>query len=191
MSLQTIDHPGAAAQADTTMCAAMRDIAKRSMDILLASAMILVALPVIAGIAPLLVVAGGPVFCTEARLGKAGRSFRRLSFNTRHARVGRMLRHTALDELPLLFNVLRGDMSLVGPQAVTIDMFLTHYAGDSAAAYLSVRPGITGPWHVTRQAHDAARRVEIDRLYAREHSLAGDLRLLLRTVALLAKGRGT
>jgi exopolysaccharide production protein ExoY len=189
MSLQTIDQPGAAPHSGTTMRVAMRDACKRGVDILLASAMIMVAAPVLAGIACLLVFAGGPVVCGQERLGKGGRSFRRLSFNTRPAPIGRILRHSALEELPLLFNVLRGDMSLVGPHAVTIDAFLMHYTGEAASAYLSVRPGITGPWHVNPRSFEAARRVELDRLYACEHGLAGDMRVLLRTVALLAKGR--
>jgi len=185
MSLQTID-TGAAPRSSPTM----RDMSKRSVDILLASAMSLLAAPVLASVAILLACAGGPVICGQERLGKGGRSFRRLRFNTRPAPIGRMLQHTALDELPVLFNVLRGDMSLVGPSAVTIDVFLAHYTGEAASAYLSVRPGVTGPWHVHVRPYEAARRVELDRLYAREHDLAGDMRLLVRTVALLAKGRG-
>jgi len=187
MSLQTIDHAGAGPSSST----AMRDVSKRIMDMLLASAMILIAAPVLAAIAIALACAGGPIMCSQACLGKGGRSFRRLSFNTRPAPIGRMLRHTALDDLPQLFNVLRGDMSLVGPQAVTIGVSLSHVTGEAASAYMSVRPGITGPWQVHLRSNGTAHRVELDRLYAREHGLAGDLRLLLRTVALLAKRRST
>jgi lipopolysaccharide/colanic/teichoic acid biosynthesis glycosyltransferase len=189
MSLQTINSSGEASRLDISKPHATRAATKRAMDLLLASAMILVAAPVLAGIAVLLAVTGGPIFSCDARLGKGGRCFHCLRFRTGPSSIGRLLQQTALNELPQLFNVLRGDMSFVGPLPVTIDEFLTHYAGAAAQAYMSVRPGITGHWQINLRSNGVARRVELDCLYAHEHDLAGDLRLLLRTVALFASGR--
>jgi lipopolysaccharide/colanic/teichoic acid biosynthesis glycosyltransferase len=116
---------------------------------------------------------------------------RKLRRDPRITRIGRILRTTSLDELPQLLNVLRGDMSLVGPRPVVVDEFRQHYTGSAAAAYLSVRPGITGLWQVSgRSDVDYQRRVELDAAYVRNLSLIGDLKLLLRTVLVLARRQG-
>lgn len=99
--------------------------------------------------------------------------------------VGRVLRLLSLDELPQLFNVLRGDMSLVGPRPRWDVEELGRY-GDDLGAYLSVLPGVTGPWQVAgRNRLSDAQRVELDVDYARTRTLARDLGLLARTVPVL------
>ena len=95
--------------------------------------------------------------------------------------IGRLLRKTSLDELPQLWNVLRGDMSLVGPRPVT-EAEIPLY-GHDAEAYYSVRPGLTGIWQVSgRNALSFAERVELDRKYATGLSLFKDLKILFMTV---------
>ena len=94
--------------------------------------------------------------------------------------VGRFLRATSLDELPQLINVLRGEMSIVGPRPVTAEELLRY--GVCARAYKSVRPGITGLWQVSGRNNLSYReRVRFDNLYAREWSVLNDLMLVLRT----------
>lgn len=103
--------------------------------------------------------------------------------------LGAFLRKTSLDELPQLWNVLRGDMSLVGPRPI-IPAELGKY-GRAARYYLAVKPGITGLWQVTgRSDTDYRRRVAIDRRYARTASLWVDLRVLLKTVLVVLSRRG-
>jgi lipopolysaccharide/colanic/teichoic acid biosynthesis glycosyltransferase len=95
--------------------------------------------------------------------------------------IGAFLRQTSLDELPQLWNVLRGEMSLVGPRPVTraeIDRY-----GEAASDYLAVRPGITGLWQVQgRSSTSYEERVRMDRLYVRTVSFRRDLEILLATL---------
>jgi len=100
--------------------------------------------------------------------------------------VGRFLRRTNLDELPQLFNVLRGDMSLVGPRPI-VPAEAVRYP-EFAATLRFVRPGITGPWQVQRETSaDYGRRAELDRQYAAACSLRGDAIILKRTVIALLR----
>jgi exopolysaccharide production protein ExoY len=95
--------------------------------------------------------------------------------------VGRFLRRTNLDELPQLFNVLLGDMSLVGPRPI-VPAETVRYP-EFAATIRFVRPGITGPWQIQRETSaDYGRRAELDRQYATTCSLHGDVMILKRTV---------
>ncbi len=104
-------------------------------------------------------------------------------------RLGRFLRRSSLDELPQLWNVLRGEMSLVGPRPV-VEEELAHYAGQTRW-YLAVRPGLTGPWQVGGRSDTSyAARVLLDVDYARNPSLRGDLRILLQTARVLLNGKG-
>jgi len=100
--------------------------------------------------------------------------------------LGRLLRRTSLDELPQLWNVIRGDMSLVGPRPVVQDELAMY--GDSVDLLLSVRPGITGAWAVNGR-HDVGYpdRSQIELSYVRNWSLSEDLRIAFRTVRLLAQ----
>lgn len=103
--------------------------------------------------------------------------------------LGRVLRASSLDELPQLINVVRGEMSLVGPRPI-VQGELKRY-GAAAAEYLSVRPGLTGLWQVSGRSDTSYdERVRLDREYVRTESLIGDLRIMVRTVpaVLLRKG---
>ena len=115
---------------------------------------------------------------------------RKLKNDPRVTWVGRFLRATSLDELPQLVNVLKGDMSLVGPRPVQ-QAELTAYYGGGAAHYLSVRPGITGPWQISgRNDTSYAQRVALDVAYATHPSLLRDIKILLRTPAAVLARRG-
>ena len=99
----------------------------------------------------------------------------------RITRFGRIARKTSLDELPQLWNILRGDMSLVGPRPVTEPEIPLY--GRCVGAYYSVRPGLTGIWQVSgRNALSFDERVELDRGYATNLSLYEDIRIVLLTV---------
>jgi lipopolysaccharide/colanic/teichoic acid biosynthesis glycosyltransferase len=103
----------------------------------------------------------------------------------RTTRLGSLLRKTSLDELPQLWNVLRGEMSLVGPRPVVADE-LSMYE-HSADLLLSVRPGLTGAWAVSgRHGVGYPRRCEIELAYIRNWRLVEDLRILLRTASVVA-----
>jgi exopolysaccharide production protein ExoY len=105
----------------------------------------------------------------------------KLSNDPRITPIGNFLRRTSLDELPQLFNVLRGEMNLVGPRPITVPE-LGRY-GVARWQYLSVRPGITGLWQVSgRNDISYEERVELDRRYVNERSFLGDVQILLRTV---------
>lgn len=104
----------------------------------------------------------------------------KLASDPRITRIGDFLRRTSLDELPQLWNVIRGDMSLVGPRPV-LQEELERY-GVHSAIYKSLTPGLTGPWQVTaRNVVTYDERVHMDVAYARNYSLLGDLYLVLMT----------
>jgi lipopolysaccharide/colanic/teichoic acid biosynthesis glycosyltransferase len=113
---------------------------------------------------------------------------RKLKNDPRVTAVGRFLRASSLDELPQLINVLRGEMSLVGPRPVQAGELAAFY-GAAAQHYLTVRPGITGPWQVSgRNDTSYAERVSLDVAYATRPSLLNDVKILLRTpLAVLAR----
>ncbi|WP_431283249.1 sugar transferase [Humitalea sp. 24SJ18S-53] len=115
---------------------------------------------------------------------------RKLKRDPRVTRIGAFLRKTSLDELPQLINVLRGEMSLVGPRPVTATELDTYY-GAAAGHYQTVRPGITGLWQVSgRNDVSYARRVAMDVAYVTQPSLVQDIRLLLMTPAVIIFRRG-
>jgi lipopolysaccharide/colanic/teichoic acid biosynthesis glycosyltransferase len=113
--------------------------------------------------------------------------YHKLRDDPRVTRLGRFLRRTSLDELPQVWNVLRGDMSLVGPRPVVPEE-LGRY-GRKVAIFLSARPGITGLWQVSgRNDTDYRRRVALDVCYVRSRRMGLDLRILLKTLpAVFAK----
>jgi lipopolysaccharide/colanic/teichoic acid biosynthesis glycosyltransferase len=113
--------------------------------------------------------------------------FQKLSDDPRITRFGRLLRKTSLDELPQLWNVLTGDMSLVGPRPM-MPFQAALYPGES---YYNMRPGLTGPWQVSdRNASSFADRARFDRLYEEALSLGTDLRLIWATVRVVLRGTG-
>ena len=106
--------------------------------------------------------------------------YHKLRDDPRVTRIGRFLRRTSLDELPQLWNVLRGEMSLVGPRPVVPDE-LRRY-GRRVGVFLSARPGITGLWQISgRNDTDYRRRVALDVCYVRSRSLVLDIYIMLRT----------
>lgn len=114
-------------------------------------------------------------------------TYQKLRDDPRITRVGRVLRKTSLDELPQVWNVLRGDMSLVGPRPMLPEQY-PRYPGK---AYLELRPGLTGPWQISERNGSAfAGRGGYDDAYARELSLATDLGILLVTLRVVAQATG-
>jgi lipopolysaccharide/colanic/teichoic acid biosynthesis glycosyltransferase len=108
---------------------------------------------------------------------------------TRVTGIGRILRRSSLDELPQLLNVLRGQMSLVGPRPIVPEE-LDKY-GDESHCYLSVRPGITGIWQVNgRSGVGYPERITLDREYTESWSFWQDVRILLRTPIAVVSRRG-
>ena len=104
--------------------------------------------------------------------------------------LGHILRSSSLDELPQLFNVLRGEMSIVGPRPIVLAEVARY--GDLFPDYCSVRPGITGIWQVSgRNNISYRRRVEMDALYARRKSVLLDLRLMIATIPAVLMRRGS
>ena len=98
--------------------------------------------------------------------------------------IGKFLRRSSLDELPQLINILKGDMSIVGPRPI-VKQEITRY-GEAMKEVLSVRPGLTGLWQVSgRNNLSYKRRVELDLIYAKERTFILDIRVILRTIGVL------
>jgi exopolysaccharide production protein ExoY len=106
---------------------------------------------------------------------------RKLRYDPRITAIGAILRKSSMDELPQLFNVLRGDMSVVGPRPVTEEELVRY--SSSAGAYLACRPGITGLWQVSgRSTTTYNKRVACDTFYASNWSMALDAKILIVTI---------
>jgi len=104
-------------------------------------------------------------------------------------RLGSYLRRTSLDELPQFWNVLRGEMSLIGPRPI-VEPELSKF-GSYAGRLLQVKPGLGGIWQVSGRSDTSyAERVEMDLRYVEDRSLALDLRLLILTAWVVIQGRG-
>jgi Undecaprenyl-phosphate galactose phosphotransferase WbaP len=196
---------------------------KRGADIVLASALLVPAIPLGLLIALAIVLdSRGPVFFVHARVGKGGRRFllwkfrsmvdgaedvlrkyleedpdgarewrlsRKLKSDPRVTRMGRFLRRTSLDELPQLWNVLRGDMSLIGPRPIVREEVPRY--GTAFALYQQVSPGLTGLWQVSGRNDTSYRqRVALDSRYIRAWTPLLDLGILLRTVRVVLVGKG-
>jgi lipopolysaccharide/colanic/teichoic acid biosynthesis glycosyltransferase len=174
--------------------------AKRALDLALATPLLLLAAPAMLAIALLLRCCdGAPVLFRQSRPGRGGRTFVLLKFRTmrpgsgadaeRLTRLGRLLRGLSLDELPQLWNVVRGDMSLVGPRPL-LPQYLTRYSARQMRRH-EVPPGITGLAQVEgRNALSWDERFELDVWYVDHRSLALDLQLVVRTVWAVACRRG-
>ncbi|HYF06438.1 MAG TPA: sugar transferase [Acetobacteraceae bacterium] len=173
---------------------------KRALDVACAMFLLLFLAPVVAATALAVRLAlGRPVLFRQVRLGRGGVPFVLMKFRSmregeapdadRLGRFGRVLRASALDELPQLWHVLRGEMSLVGPRPLLPDD-VAHYTPRQRSR-LRVRPGMTGLAQTEgRNAVPWERRLEFDARYAERVTLRGDLAILLRTPALLLRGRG-
>lgn len=181
---------------------------KRALDILLSSAGLVVSAPLWALIAVAIKVEdGGPVFYSQPRVGAGGRAFEAMKFRSmipdaeqgvgpvqavehdpRVTRVGRLMRATAMDELPQLWNIFRGDMSFVGPRALRPEEIEVDGRGaripldaiPGFAERITVPPGLTGIAQIYAP-RDVSRRQKFrfDRLYIRRQSLLLDVRLIL------------
>lgn len=115
----------------------------------------------------------------------------KLRNDPRITKFGKFIRKSSLDELPQFWNVLRGDMSLVGPRPV-VAKELERYYGAEASYYTSVKPGITGPWQIGgRNDLDYDERIKLDVAYARTWSILGDVMILFKTVIVVLARRGS
>jgi lipopolysaccharide/colanic/teichoic acid biosynthesis glycosyltransferase len=192
---------------------------KRTLDVVLASVVLVAFAPVLVVIAVLIVLEepSAPIVFRQRRCGQGGRTFDLYKFRTmvkdadamkeqlralssvswpdfrlendpRVTRIGRFLRRSSLDELPQLLNVIRGDMTLVGPRptsfsADTYDLWNT--------GRLDFRPGLTGPWQVWgRDSMDFDERCRLEISYFRQPSLVRDLHVLLATVGAVVRRTG-
>lgn len=194
--------------------------AKRSLDVLISAAVIMALSPVFIVTALLIkLTSPGPVIFTQERVGLNKRRFRMLKFRTmvkgaeqqqaaleshneaagpvfkinadpRITPIGRFLRKSSIDELPQLFNVLRGDMSLVGPRPLPIRDY-EGFDQDWHRRRVSIRPGITGLWQVnSRDQSSFDAWVKLDLEYIDRWSLSLDLQVLLKTVPAVLRGTG-
>lgn len=199
-----------------------RQVAKRGMDLIVASVLLVFCTPFVVIIALLVRLDGGPALFRHRRIGRGGRTFVCYKFRTmtmdaeahlasilaesprartewlanhklvddpRVTPIGRWLRRTSLDELPQLVNVLKGDMSMVGPRPVVRDE-LARY-GVEIPQYLRARPGLTGLWQISGRSDLSYKdRVRLDGWYLRNMTLVGDLKILVRTCWIVIHGRG-
>ena len=114
----------------------------------------------------------------------------KLKADPRITRIGRFIRKTSLDELPQLWNVIKGEMSIVGPRPVVQAEFDQYYGG-AREHYLSVPPGLTGLWQVSgRNDLDYAQRVELDKSYVENSNIVYDFMIVMRTVKVMVVRRG-
>jgi exopolysaccharide biosynthesis polyprenyl glycosylphosphotransferase len=181
---------------------------KRAIDLVVGLCLLILASPMAALIAAIIKCdSRGPVFFRQQRIGRDGRSFDLLKFRTMHqgspqyhrsptsncdpriTRFGRLLRRLSLDELPQLLNVLKGDMSLVGPRPEM--PFIVDQYNEPAWARLVVRPGITGLWQISRaRSLPIHHALQYDLFYIERQSIFLDCAILLRTFAAVVKGVG-
>jgi exopolysaccharide biosynthesis polyprenyl glycosylphosphotransferase len=193
-------------------------IVKRVFDLVGSALLLLFAAPVMATIAiAIKLTSPGPVFFRQTRIGRDGQAFTMYKFRSMHDRadelkeqlralneveglfkiaddpritgVGKLLRRTSLDELPQLFNVLAGEMSLVGPRPLVPEE--DREIRGWHRRRLELTPGMTGPWQVLGPARVPLREmVTIDYLYVANWRLWGDIKILLRTVGAVFARRG-
>jgi undecaprenyl-phosphate galactose phosphotransferase len=114
----------------------------------------------------------------------------KLKDDPRITKLGKFLRSSSMDELPQLFNVIKGDMSLIGPRPV-VEEELDKYYGEETQIYLSVRPGLSGLWQVSgRSMTDYEERVDLDARYIRLWSIWLDVSIIVRTLGVVVKRHG-
>jgi lipopolysaccharide/colanic/teichoic acid biosynthesis glycosyltransferase len=184
----------------------MKLTVKRGMDIVLAGTGLLVLAPVMLGVAlAIRLVMGQPVLYRQLRPGHHAQPFQIVKFRTmrgeldaegrplpadkRITPLGQLLRRTSLDEMPELWNILKGEMSLVGPRPLLME-YLPHYTLEQARRH-DVTPGLTGLAQVSgRQLLGFDDRFELDVWYVDHWSLRLDLQILAQTVRKVVKGEG-
>lgn len=181
---------------------------KRIFDFVISLILLILLIPVFVAIAIAIKIdSEGPVFFIQERVGKDGKIFRVIKFRTmykdvpkyslspRHkgdpriTRVGRFLRRWSLDELPQLINVLKGDMSLVGPRP-EMPQIVEEYEPWQRER-LRVKPGITGIWQILgRKDLPLEKNIQYDLVYIKNRSFLLDLIIILKTIPLVIKGKG-
>jgi lipopolysaccharide/colanic/teichoic acid biosynthesis glycosyltransferase len=192
---------------------------KRLIDVLGSLCSLILLAPLLLAIVACIKGSGrGPILFRQKRLGRGGKLFWCYKFRTmvpdaesqlarrrdllaqfhenyklksdpRITPVGAILRRTSLDELPQLWNVLRGDMSLIGPRPI-VEPELSKY-GVHASRLLTVKPGLGGIWQVSGRSHTSyPDRVAMDMRYIESRSLGLDLKLLIQTALVVIQGRG-
>ena len=182
---------------------------RRAVDILLSGGLLVLASPVLlAATVAIRIESPGPVLYRQRRSGLNGRLFDVLKLRTmvegaehkgaglaineedaRITRVGKLLRRTSLDELPNLVNVLRGEMTLIGPRP-TLPVQVEQY-DERQRGRLAVKPGITGWAQVNgRAALPWSERIELDLYYIEHRSLALDIKILWRSLTMVLTGSG-
>lgn len=130
----------------------------------------------------------GDLLSKNSELQKEWTATQKLKHDPRITPLGRFLRLTSLDELPQIWNVLRGEMSLVGPRPMMPSQLSLH---ENSQAYFSVRPGLTGIWQVScRNERGFRHRAETDAVYVENLSLWGDLKVIWRTIGVVARCTG-
>lgn len=181
------------------------EVGKRLVDLLISGPVLVGSLPFQALLALLIWRnMGRPVFFRQSRPGKDGQVFTMVKFRTmrdvdprrglisdaeRLTRLGRILRATSLDELPTLANVVKGDMSLVGPRPLLVE-YLDRYTPEQARRH-EVRPGITGLAQISgRNAISWEEKLRLDVKYVDERSFLLDLKVLARTATVVFSRRG-
>jgi lipopolysaccharide/colanic/teichoic acid biosynthesis glycosyltransferase len=178
---------------------------KRAFDFAIGTAALVTSIPVQAVVAAAVRVSmGRPILFRQTRVGLAERRFELIKFRTmlpadeargrvgdaeRLTRLGRFLRSTSLDELPTLWNVVRGDMSLVGPRPL-LEQYLPRYTREQARRH-EVRPGLTGLAQVSgRNAISWDEKFRLDVAYVDNQSFWEDLKILARSVATVVRREG-
>ena len=181
---------------------------KRAFDLVVSGMLLLVFLPLMAILSlAILWVDGAPVLFRQKRVGYGGRTFHILKFRSMYANapkyavtpdsgedpritpIGKFLRRSSLDELPQLLNVLRGDMSLVGPRPEM--PFIVETYNDLQRQRLNAKPGITGLWQISPDRAQAIHEnMDYDIYYIRNQSLLLDIAILAKTVVSVMKGDG-
>lgn len=233
-SMQVLTHPATSVRAvplrETKMLpvylrtaatnSASYEIAKRSLDILVAGTMLMLLVPLFLAVGLIIKFTdSGPIFFKQKRVGLNGRvfdfwKFRSMVMNAEALKaqlmernkhnnsitfkmardprvtwIGRIIRKTSIDELPQFWNVLKGDMSIVGPRPAVIaevEKYTTH-----ERRRLGVAPGLTCIWQVSGRADlDFRQQVELDLRYQRERSFWLDIKLMFLTVPAVLSGKG-
>ena len=187
------------------MSRATEDRAKRAFDLTVAALLLAVSLPIQLGAAiAVRMRLGSPVLFRQTRPGLHGQPFELVKFRTmsgiepepgrlddssRISPLGRWLRATSIDELPTLWNIIRGDMSLVGPRPLLMH-YLALYSPEQARRH-DVRPGVTGLAQVSgRNALSWEDKFRLDLQYVDHHSFVGDLKIIRRTVRAVVRRDG-
>ncbi len=193
-----------------------QDLLKRIFDIILCNLLLVIFIPFFSVVATLIkITSSGPVFFLQKRCGRNGREFNMYKFRTmtkdaemlkkklksdvdgpmfkmknnpRITSIGRFLRRWSLDELPQLFNVLKGEMSLVGPRPLSNEEMTRN--NEWKEIRLSVKPGVTGLWQITgKSSGKFSDWIKYDTEYVKKRSLFFDFKILFSTITAVLKNK--